>query len=406
MPRWREVLIVTGGVTPQVVTETIYALATRHNDPIVPSKIICVVTKGVVGRFGAELETALSGLQRQLGLTADWDRRERAWHTGLKGLYLELPTDGSRAIDDIRSEIDAVRFGDLMSAIVRTETAHHDSRVHLSLAGGRKTMSFYGGAAMSLFGRPQDELSHILVHPTDFEGCVDYWHPTPWPHAVRHRDGRQLDANNATVELALIPYLRVRNNLPEIILSRDLDYSSYVAQINALLDPSQLSIKLVTATRSIHVSGITELVLSNQEFALYQLMSEWRLKGHVTEMLAHRQDYCGWLSFAMFAFPERYRPNPIRRYIEIYAETFKTNTQLADTIHQVLNPHPGDQGVRDSNKKSVGQIKSKMERSIRGQLQSSELAARIGAPERPVKVGKHFIFGVGLKSEQINICPE
>ena len=85
---WRETLIVTGGSTPQVVTETIYALASRQIDPIVPSKIICVVTKGVADVFESQLENALSRLKQQLSVSVDRDRRERSGADDNAGLFV------------------------------------------------------------------------------------------------------------------------------------------------------------------------------------------------------------------------------------------------------------------------------------------------------------------------------
>jgi CRISPR-associated protein (TIGR02584 family) len=69
---WREVLIVTGGMTPQVVTETVYALAKRAPDPLIPAKIVCVVTGGSRQRFGAPLAEALASLCDELGIAAAW----------------------------------------------------------------------------------------------------------------------------------------------------------------------------------------------------------------------------------------------------------------------------------------------------------------------------------------------
>src|SRR2546421_354788 len=114
MAEWRNVLVVTGGSTPQVVTETIYALATRPTDAIVPAKIICAVTKGVANSFGPQFEAILLQLKQSLALSVDWERRERAWHTAKSGLFVEFPhyQDG-RFVEDIRSDADAVHFGDL-----------------------------------------------------------------------------------------------------------------------------------------------------------------------------------------------------------------------------------------------------------------------------------------------------
>jgi CRISPR-associated protein (TIGR02584 family) len=212
--RWKEVLIVTGGSTPQVVTETVHALARREHDPIVPGKIICIITSGVAARFETELPQQLERLSVAWKIPNRWGQ-----------VQLEIPRYASGAqLNDVRSHVDAVRFGDLVAKIVRQETANPKSRVHLSLAGGRKTMSYHGGAAMTLFGRLQDELSHVLIEPDRFEGCVDFWFPTQESQIVQHRDGSLLDAKDAGIELSMNPFLRMGEHLPTWLRKQDLDY--------------------------------------------------------------------------------------------------------------------------------------------------------------------------------------
>jgi CRISPR-associated protein NE0113 (Cas_NE0113) len=120
----------------------------------------------------------------------------------------------------MRSEADSIAFGNAVCEVVQRETRDEEATVHLSLAGGRKTMSFHGGAAMTLFGRPQDELSHVLVHPPSLEQRdADFW----WPGHNKPGD----------IELSLVPFVRVRGRLPRMMLERKMDYARYVAQVNA-----------------------------------------------------------------------------------------------------------------------------------------------------------------------------
>jgi CRISPR-associated protein (TIGR02584 family) len=45
---------------------------------------------------------------------------------------------------------------------VLAPTADPQASLHVSIAGERKTMGFYVGYALSLFGRTQGRLSHVL----------------------------------------------------------------------------------------------------------------------------------------------------------------------------------------------------------------------------------------------------
>jgi CRISPR-associated protein (TIGR02584 family) len=49
--------------------------------------------------------------------------------------------------------------------------------LHVSIAGGRKTMGFYAGYALSLYGRAQDRMSHVLVDEK-FEKGINFYYPS------------------------------------------------------------------------------------------------------------------------------------------------------------------------------------------------------------------------------------
>lgn len=412
---WNNVLVVTGGSTPQVVTETLYALATRAPEPFVPAKIICVVTKGVANGFGAPFEAALDRLKIEQNLTTDWDRRTQAWHAAATGLFVEYPrSPQEQPVDDIRTDEDAVYYGNLVSEIVQRETADPNARVFLSLAGGRKTMSFHGGAALSLFGRPQDELSHVLVHPSDYEGCSDFWFPTRGTSLVKHKDGRELNASESEVqiELAIIPYVRVRDRLPRSLIARRMDYARYVAQTNAVLGRVPLFLDLTTAERRVRIGDIFDFTLPNVEFALYQLMAEWKQNERPgAGPRGIGKSHFGWLTARMFEHPERYAPNPVERFIAIYNDTFKTGDSRATDIVYKITGAPQNATQRRLNGKAFGQWKAKLMDTLEEELSDSDLADRFGAPAQPVKVlsrgsdrlRKYVVFGVRLDAREIMI---
>ena len=72
-------------------------------------------------------------------------------------------TDMQGEMTDIRSPEDNLSAADQVAKLIRELTNDPDRQLHVSLAGGRKTMSFYLGYALSIFGRDDDRLSHVLV---------------------------------------------------------------------------------------------------------------------------------------------------------------------------------------------------------------------------------------------------
>ena len=99
-----------------------------------------------------------------------------------------------------------------------------------SIAGGRKTMTFLLGYAMSLYARPNDTLSHVLVDEP-YESS-DFFYPTPYSKAIRTRIGTTEDAKEANVSLALIPFVRMRQELPSKLREGKATYTQAVAALN------------------------------------------------------------------------------------------------------------------------------------------------------------------------------
>ena len=98
--------------------------------------------------------------------------------------FIFLHTTEGRLLSDIRNAADNEAIADAITAVVRELTADADCAVHASIAGGRKTMGFYLGYALSLLGRSQDRLSHVLIS-SPFESNPEFFYPTPSPQIER-----------------------------------------------------------------------------------------------------------------------------------------------------------------------------------------------------------------------------
>lgn len=220
----RRILLCVAGLSPQIVTETLYALTVTSEPRFVPTEI--------------HLLTTAEGAERaRLTLLSDdpgWFQRLRQEY-GLPDIHFTLDTihilrtaDG-RLLNDIRELADNEAIADAITATVRELTADPHCAVHASIAGGRKTMGFYLGYALSLFGRPQDRLSHVLVS-SPYEGNTEFFYPTLLERVIYTADRKPLDASAATVMLADIPFVRLRDGLQEALLEPDASFSAVVAQ--------------------------------------------------------------------------------------------------------------------------------------------------------------------------------
>ena len=127
--------------------------------------------------------------------------------------------------------------------VAMASTADPDSAVHASIAGGRKTMGFYLGYALSLFGRPQDRLSHVLVSGP-FESNPNFFYPAPVERVIfaTGPDQRPLDASDAEVTLAEIPFVRLRDGLQESLLREGASFGDAVRQAQRNLAAPSLTL--------------------------------------------------------------------------------------------------------------------------------------------------------------------
>lgn len=230
----RRVLLCVSGMTPQIVTETLQALL-EQSPPFVPSEIRVVTTTR--GRDRAQQQLCDAG--HLAALCADH---------GVATLPLDFTliagADGE-PLEDIRDDADNTAAADCILATVRELAQGADCAIHASLAGGRKTMSHYMGYALSLFGRAQDRLSHVLVAPEWAERAADFHYVPKAPVELFDRSGNPLGRSDAvTVTLADIPLLRLGDALPRLLREGRTSFSETVRLANLALGPATLKLDL------------------------------------------------------------------------------------------------------------------------------------------------------------------
>ncbi len=94
-------------------------------------------------------------------------------------------------LDDIKTPAENEAAADFITQKVNGLTRDNDCALHVSIAGGHKTIGYYLGYALSLYSRAQDRLSHVLV--TDrYEGLREFFYSPPESHVIYDRDKNPL----------------------------------------------------------------------------------------------------------------------------------------------------------------------------------------------------------------------
>lgn len=235
----RRILLAVTGVSPQVVTETLYRLAVDAEQPFVPTEVHLVSTGRGIAQATSSLLDRDTGRYHQL--LADYGLDPGAIRFGRETLHGITDSSG-KVLDDINDDHANRAAADFILELVRSFCLDDRCAVHASMAGGRKTMGFYLGYAMSLVGRAQDRLSHVLVSPP-FESCADFFYPPRKPQTLDIR-GERVSTADARITLADIPFVRLGSGPVLQNLQEGAGYSCTVAQIQGSLDTPSLLLDL------------------------------------------------------------------------------------------------------------------------------------------------------------------
>lgn len=264
------ILVSVTGMTPQVVTETLYALV--NVEKIIPTEIHLITTANGRNRALRDLLDSQTGQFHAFCRDNNLTGRIRFDDT----LIHVIADEVGHPLSDIRTPQDNTQAADLIVRLMQSFCSNPETSVYVSLAGGRKTMSFFIGYALSLFGRPQDRLSHVLVSEP-FENNRDFFYPTQTPRIIYKQTGEPLDASEARIAMADIPFVRLREGLPESLLVGKTGYSETVKEAQKkIVAPVTLSFDIKKRTV---ICGTFPITMPPLPFATYLWMAQRRVLG-------------------------------------------------------------------------------------------------------------------------------
>ena len=248
------VLVSCLGISPAILMETLWALH-HQKDVFTPTRVIALTTKegknqALTHLFGDE--DSPGAFNR---FCKDFDIDSSIFTPD--SIHVLKDENGSELTDIITEEHNQC-VADKITQVVKQLSDASDTAIHLSLAGGRKTMGYYAGYALSLFGREQDRLSHVLVEEK-FEHCSNFYYPTPYDCIVTNRrDSKEKhNAKDARVSLAEIPFVRIRQNIPPVLLDGNISFNRAVEMAN--WDSTNVTLSFKPGVQSLFVNDLEVL---------------------------------------------------------------------------------------------------------------------------------------------------
>ena len=275
----KRILVAVTGMSPQIVTETLYALHTQQQ--WLPQEVHVLTTQTGADNIAASLLGECGFFRR---LCEEYELQDIAFD---KDFIHVIRDENGQPLADIRSPQENNLAADQIVRFIHDLCANGQTELHVSIAGGRKSMGFYIGYALSLFGRRQDKLSHVLVEEA-FEQHREFFYPPRQSVWLDTAKGR-LDASQAQVMLADIPFVRMREGMPKLRLADNWSFSQAVELTQKSLGDFNLLIDC--PTMSIVCGNMEPIKLAEREFSFYLAMAEFKREGVVLCRQRNSTDY-------------------------------------------------------------------------------------------------------------------
>jgi len=247
----KHILVSVLGLTPQVITETIYYFCKIRKQPI---KEVHVITT----QLGKE--RIISSLFESKIVNELKNKLNADFKFEMDSIYVIHDKLGN-PLKDIRTIEDNENVAEIIWKVLEEQTNRDDTIVHCSVAGGRKTMGVYAALAMSFLGRREDTLSHILVD--EEKESSDFYYPLS-------------EADESKLNLVEIPYIRLREILN--IREKKINFVKRIMDYQKELDERFIPKKVIIDYENKIIDGgrSGKIKFPEREFFLYSLLAEKR----------------------------------------------------------------------------------------------------------------------------------
>lgn len=256
------VLVCVSGLTPQIVTESFYCLSVQQKIKIDEVYVLTTkrgkkVIEGIDdGKFtpNNKLIDELKEMCEQLNLAIP--------KFGLTDKHIIVAKEESIELSDIRSDKDNILFPNKVAEFIKEKTTDPANILYCSISGGRKTMSVHLANALTMFGRENDKLFHVLTsEENEYQGF--------YPRTIKE---------DKALVFSQIPFVRLRSIISSSLSKKEFltkSYSQFVeytqTQLSIISDETKLLLN--TLTREISYNEKT-IKLEPLQFAIYFKLAE------------------------------------------------------------------------------------------------------------------------------------
>lgn len=271
------VLLSVTGMTPAVLTETIWALA-HETPPVIPDRVVVVTTtrgKELMEReFFSPASPELDDLWQTLRSAILGPHHKNDSRLNLDTLRLisapNSRTGRSEPVEDFRTSAENAAMADFLLEQVRGLVETPSIELIVSIAGGRKTLGALLYACMSLLGRQTDRLTHVLVNePFDHLGLAPrFYFPEQPIQRLTTTDGKTITARQARIDLGDIPFVPLRNLFERDLIRKPCSFTELVERcrqkVNEVVSRN-VNLTVRRRRRELEINGVRVQTSNSQQ---------------------------------------------------------------------------------------------------------------------------------------------
>ena len=439
----RNILLCVAGATPQIITETLWALM-KKGVRVDEIRIITTsdgrrkILEGVIvdekgNRRGAADESLLDEEHGQFyRFQKDFPDFAGKIKFDEKCLYIlttktkgvPSPRDDENIwLQDILTDEENEKIANQICEIARELAADEHIRIHASIAGGRKTMSLYLMTAMQLFGKNDDAMSHVLVSKeVEFGAPKFFYKPEnaepvldPTGNPKTKTDGSDLTTDDVDIYLAEIPFIRLRGVGGEFFDKPIENYAEFVLKAQKELKYLEGAKELRLNLKEKSVSAFNRKAkLSLREMFVYAMFAHFR-KNNVGEdgyvgldEITERDLEEGCRLFveaetdesATDVFREKFgRSHFIYKLdVKIVRDNILEEKQKNYLKYNLKSPREAIVTIQEANKKVMDEYRQILNK-ITPKLKEAEIDMRFDIDRKGEKLG--YIFGLKIEPQRI-----
>ncbi|MHB1680588.1 MAG: CRISPR-associated ring nuclease Csm6 [bacterium] len=320
----KTILVCVAGITPQIITETLYYYIIEKKPPIWIDEINVLTTS--VGK-----EAIINSLlKKESGIfykfLSDYNiSRQKIKFSENSVIQL----GGDSYIKDISTDMDSAITGNEIVNFIKNITIDKNTRIICSIAGGRKTMSVYLSLGLQLYGREQDMLSHTLVS-SDFESTQDFFYVPPVPKNIEIKDKngkiiKIVNTKDAKIVCSEIIFVRLRNFLN---IKDELFYDDLVNIVQKKVDYCGTKLISIDLKNRALLLGNKKVILKPIEICIYNLFLSNKKKCE--------QEFCGDCTDCYVSLNEMRSQESYANLLEFYKFIYTENSGQYERLKESL----------------------------------------------------------------------